>query len=61
VRAPAVEIARAEKNRHCDVGSRACWSRSSSCGSTGTWLRGPIERKTYEKTGRELAIHGDLS
>ncbi len=25
------------------------------------WLRGPIERKTYEKTGRELAIKGDLS
>jgi AsmA protein len=25
------------------------------------WLRGPIERKAYEKTGRELAIKGDLS
>jgi len=24
-------------------------------------LRGPIERRTYEKTGRQLAIHGDLS
>lgn len=25
------------------------------------WLRGPIERKTLEKTGRELKINGDLS
>src|SRR6185295_2060683 len=25
------------------------------------WLRRPIERKTLEKTGRELAIKGDLS
>jgi AsmA protein len=25
------------------------------------WLRGPIERKTLEKTGRELAIKGNLS
>jgi uncharacterized protein involved in outer membrane biogenesis len=25
------------------------------------WLRGPIERRTYEKTGRQLAINGDLS
>ncbi len=25
------------------------------------WLRGPIERKTFEKTGRDLAIRGNLS
>ena len=25
------------------------------------WLRGPIERMTLEKTGRELAINGDLT
>ena len=25
------------------------------------WLRGPIERKALEKTGRELKINGDLS
>lgn len=25
------------------------------------WLRGPIERKTLEKTGRELVISGDLA
>jgi AsmA protein len=25
------------------------------------WLRGPIERSTAEKTGRVLAIHGDLT
>jgi AsmA protein len=25
------------------------------------WLRGPIERMTLEKTGRVLAIHGDLA
>lgn len=25
------------------------------------WLRGPIERSTAEKTGRVLAIHGDLA
>jgi uncharacterized protein involved in outer membrane biogenesis len=24
------------------------------------WLRGPIERMTLEKTGRELSIGGDL-
>src|SRR5687768_13268700 len=25
------------------------------------WLRGPIARKATEKTGRELAINGDLT